>query len=158
MDPDFFITLDNQLNLNFNIDLVLELLRGGHLKAKDLRLLAKPFSTPTAHGELAAEYDQADSTAKLLTTFERNAEKYEIYFHYKIEDKTARQIDLSVSPAPHLAHFEYRDGEMGDILCRIRKHLLESLTAYGGLPAAEIEEQECHHHGAKRCLYRLKSA
>ena len=159
IDPDFFICLDNQISLNFVIDMAEHLTNKGVLKPKDLGRLAKPASSHHLHGKLRYLYETKNDAADLLNALIPNARYYECNFDYVIEAQARRHIDLAVRPSEHLRGIKYRDNStLGDFLCRYKKHYFEQFTSFGGTEAAHVEELECHYKGHSKCVYRLNLA
>ena len=159
IDPDFFICLDNQISINFVIDMAEYFVSKGTLKQKDFAKLTKPASSPESHGTLHYLYESKNDAADLLAVLVPNSRYYECNFDYVIEAEARRYIDLSVTPCQHLEATDYRDNEtLGDFLCRYKKHYFEQFTSFHGTEAAHIEELQCHYKGHSKCVYRVNLA
>lgn len=159
IDSDLFVDLDNQVNLNFCLDLARDLISTGNLKKQDFAALTQSVRRPETHGRMQAVYADKVSQWNLLSLLIKNSRHYEINFKYELEEDGHGHTFLLVKPAEHLKEIKYRsDDTLGDFLCQYKKHYFESFTGYGGLKLASIEERECHYHGADRCLYEIKLA
>jgi transcriptional regulator with XRE-family HTH domain len=159
IDPDFFICLDNQISLNFILDIAEELTNKGALKPNDFTTLTKPVSMPEVHGTLHYLYETKNDAADLLNVLIPNSRYYECNFDYAIEAQARRYVDLSVLPGEHLQATKYRGHPvLGDFLCRYKKHYFEQFTSFGGTEGGRIEELQCHYAGHNKCVYRVNLA
>jgi len=161
LDPDFFVNLDNQLNINFSLDLMRVLVSDGKLKAKGFAPMVQAATESALHGGLARFYEKQNDSISLLDTLLAQARKYECNTSYSIESQTATQFDLSIAPEEHLQYFKYKDDPvLENAVCEYKKAYFGRFTGFQGVPrqAVEIHERECHFRGAKRCLYQIKVA
>ena len=162
VDPDLFMDLDNQINLNFCIDISKQLIRDGRLKPKDIPALAKAVNNPQNHGSLNRFYDGAEGAINRLKVLLLNARYYECNFEYVIEDIKRGSIEFSVKPNRHLADFDYRDEEIGNFFCLYKRHYFEAFANRGDTGTSSVlTEKQCHYHGAQgaeKCVYHLKIA
>ena len=160
VDPDFFVDLDNQISLQFSLDIGRYLIKEKLLKASDIGKLTKPIGTPELHGALHANYAGKQDPILLLTALLLNSRLYECNFKYSIEDQNKNLFEFSVEPEKHMSSISYKDDELGDFLCRYKRSYFERFAYYGQAEAKknfELEEVECHFHGAPKCVFRLKS-
>jgi transcriptional regulator with XRE-family HTH domain len=156
VDADYLIDLDNQLNLEFTLDIVRYLIDQKLLKPKDVSKLVKPVSLASMHGSLASRYSASASRSELLQQLVINARHYECNFEHRIEDAPKGALDLSVTPERHLSDIGYRDETLGDFVCRYKRHYFERFLAFGeGGAVKPVEELECHYQGAPSCIYRF---
>lgn len=156
VDPDFIVDHDNQINLNFCMDIASRLIKDGHLKARSLGRLAKAANQRESHGSMHSHYDSVDGALNRLQVLLRNARFYECNFDYKIEDFSSTSIQLSVTPNEHLKRFNYKNDELGDLLCRYKQHYFQQF-AFAKSPSKEgqLIEKECLFHGGTRCVYEI---
>jgi transcriptional regulator with XRE-family HTH domain len=162
IDPDYFVDLDNQLNLEFLLDVSRFLIQQGHLKPGNIDKLVESIGGPSAHGSLHSGYAGIKNRAELLTRLLTNARRYECNFNYAIEDQKPQYIVFSVTPEKHLEAMSYRnDPVLGDFLCQYKQQYFEQFVQYGESnpqKRALITELECHYKGAPKCTYKLKTA
>jgi len=154
VDEDFFLDYDNQLNLNFVIDLAKKMIAQGWLAHDRMEALVMGTLEPASHGMLNAGYRDASGLA--LQNLIANAHRYECNFRYAVEEASGKSLVLSVKPESHLTEFAYRnDAQLGDFLCTYKKAYFSNFNRInGGLPLA-LTERECHFHGAAACIYEL---
>lgn len=162
IDEDFLVDLDNQINLNFCLDMCRELVQHKVLKPKDMKKLTQQVIRPETHGNLHSQYDHCQDSASLLNLLVLNAKYYECNFYYEIEAQNRSFIDLSVKPAEHLKEFPYKDDfDLSDILCQFKQQYFASFASYGKARVSSgilVKELECHYKGAPKCVYRLPIA
>jgi transcriptional regulator with XRE-family HTH domain len=159
LDPDYFVELDNQINLNFCLDISRELINQGFFKKDDCRRIAQSVTDPAAHGRLRRAYDSTHSAKHVISALLSNSKQYECNFHYDLEEHSGNQIVLSVKPEAHLTQFNYKnDSVLADFLCFYKKCYFESFSSYSGTGQATLNEVECHYRGADRCIYHLNLA
>jgi len=160
LDPDFFMDLDNQINLNFCLEALKAMIHKGDFKAKDFSRMSSAIVNPGVHGEFLYRHymDATDSVARLRTVI-ANARLYECNFRYALEEDRASSLVLSIEPEPHLGAFNYKDDStLGNALCRYKQHYFHEISSCGHGPGLKIREIECHYRGAERCVYELKTA
>ncbi len=158
VDPDFFVDLDNQLNLRFILDLAKHLIEQKHLRVSNLSKLTRPVNQPEMHGSLQRHYSGTMEPVQLLSTLFSSSRHYECNFRYRIEDQKRQWFDFSVEPEKHLADFGYKnDSTLGDFLCKFKRSYFERFLQFGDAAEKQpvVEALECHHHGASRCVYRV---
>lgn len=159
LDPDLFVDLDNQINLNFCLDISRHLIRSGDLKSGDIPKLARIVTQPQAHGSLHRHYEGSLNVPNLINILILNSRQYECNFSYQVEDQNREVTVVSVTPEKHLKEFEYKhDDNLGNFLCRYKQHYFEQFTTYGGLRGAKLQELQCHYQGHDRCVYELRTA
>jgi hypothetical protein len=159
VDPDYFVVLDNQLNIEFTLDMARHLISAGCLKPKDVSALAAGVKDPCMHGRLAAEYDGARDYFGLAWSLSNHLTKYEINSRYEFDVKRADHVDIRVTPEPHLRQFAYRDDTLRDFVCRYKKHAFQAFLSRGNRQTVDLEERQCHFTGgADSCVYRIRAA
>lgn len=162
MDPDFFINLDNQISLEFCLDVARSLIQKKYLKAENISNLTRPVNTPSMHGFLRGKYGQEGNKKARLQLLLSNSKSYECNFHYTVQDLKPDHVVFSIRPEEHLEESSYRhDPDLGDFLCRYKKSYFERFTTYGegnDVVTPQIDEVECHYHGAPKCVYRIELA
>lgn len=157
-DPDFFVDLDQQVNLRFCMDLSRLLIQQQYLTPESLDALTSLATRSRTQGKFHQLYSDARDDSSLLFEVLSGARGYECNFDYVIEAGDSRSFDFSVRPEAHLAQFNYRDDStLGDFLCRYKKSYFEKFVGLSVRPthAAQLEELECHYRGAPKCTYRL---
>lgn len=159
VDPDFFIDLDNQLSLEFTLDVVRYLVDQRLFRPRDIARVVKPVSHASMHGLLHERYATGTSRSDLLQQIVMNARLYECNFAYRVEDVKRGTVDVSITPERHMSDLSYRDdATLGDFLCQYKKHYFDRFLQYGEPGAGKalsVEEPECHYRGAERCVYRF---
>lgn len=159
-DPDFFIHLDNQVNINLFLDIARELIRKGHLKPEHLEALAAPISDPEIQGKLYERYIGLHSPSVLLNLLVSNAKIYEANFDYAIIDENKTHLTMSVTPFEHLKEFNYRsDPELGDFGCRYKIAYFSRFVSAGSKRPVKLKHlHACHFKSAKaeKCVYQIQ--
>lgn len=158
VDADFFIDLDNQINIEFMLDIARYLINEGHLKSDEVSKLTQSVRQPRVHGSLRSGYDVAKDNANRLESLVTNARLYECNFRYRIEAKANSHIDLSITPEPHMEMTSFKnDPVLGDFLGQYKKSYFESFMQYGndGNPARAVQVIESIEQGKARWLYRI---
>jgi transcriptional regulator with XRE-family HTH domain len=159
LDPDFFVDLDNQLSLNFCVDISKYLIRHGYMKPKHLLDLTSQVAQPRVHGSLHRYYDGSAGATALLQVLTLNSRQYECNFRYQLEAQSRSQLVLSVHPEKHLSEINHGgDDDLGDFLCRYKRSYFERFSSYGGSAAVSFSDVECQYHGDDRCVYRAQLA
>jgi transcriptional regulator with XRE-family HTH domain len=159
IDPDFFVDLNNQLNINFCLDLARESIKAGYLKPGNVTDLTQWVAKPDMHGRLAQAYDAPANGIPLIASLISNAPVYDCNFKYEVQEQSNERIEISITPQEHLRHFQYRDDPaLGDFLCQYKKQSLLAFGFRGGRPQLKLKEAECHYHGAQKCVYTLQSS
>jgi DNA-binding XRE family transcriptional regulator len=136
VDADFFIDLDNQIALEFLLDLARVLIDGGHLRPENLPALTVFAGSARTHGSLAADYARQASPLDRVAALLANAGLYECNFRYAIQDRGPRTLDFSIESE---AHVDWRrslaDPALSDFLWNYKKSYFE-----GFLAAAAVSE------------------
>jgi hypothetical protein len=160
LDPDFFMDLDNQINLNFVLEAMKTLVSKGDFKARDFTRMSRAVVNPGVHGGvLYRHYEGAANSIARFKTLIGNARQYECNFRYGIEDEKATSVVLSIEPEPHLDAFDYRnDSVLGNALCKYKQTYFQQVSSCGHGPALQLREIECHFRGADRCVYELRAS
>jgi hypothetical protein len=160
LDPDFFMDLDNQINLNFCLETLRVLVSKGDFKTKDFSRMKKAVVQESVHGGfLYRHYEGAGNPMARMKTIVANARQYECNFRYGIDDDTGNTLVLTIEPEPHLEAFNYRnDPALGNALCAYKQHYFHEVSGCCGerKPGLRVREVECHFKGAERCVYELK--
>jgi DNA-binding XRE family transcriptional regulator len=158
MDPDFFVVLDNQVNIGFLLDLVSTLIQNGQLKPDTLSQVTQSVRQPKTHGRLEAMYSQARSPRDLIVSFIQHSDKYERNFTFDLEETNEKKLVVSVKPLEHMRQFNYKNDVLNDFICRYKKQYFRDFSSYKGGTPVEIEETECHFHGGSQCIYKMQIA
>jgi transcriptional regulator with XRE-family HTH domain len=154
-DPAFFAVLDNQVNLEFNLDICRTLAQKGKLR-EAIPAMVRSLVGSQAHGVLHQQYATAHDSTDLIVRLVENLPRYEANFSYKVEDANPQSMDLSIAPEPHISAFKYRnDPVLGGFLCSYKKEYLKQFTeSYQG-KSWTVKEHDCHFKGDSKCVYRL---
>lgn len=157
LDPDFFICLDNQISIDFSLELLAALARKGVLKSKNFTRLMKPITQPAIHGTLRYQYEAKKSSLDLVSQLVNNSLFYECNFAYKVESFTKNHLDLSIRPNEHMRETKHlNDPTLGDFLCRYKKHYIEQFIGFSGHRRdAKLVEIECLFKRDDKCVYRV---
>jgi transcriptional regulator with XRE-family HTH domain len=158
VDPDFFVDMDNQINLNFCLDLSKVLMDQGHLRADELGRLTQAATQGRVHGRLGTSYLDRPSMSQLLNLAFLNARQYECNFSYQLEEQSPAGLTVSIRPEKHLGAFKYKAEHLGDFLCRYKQGYFQKFATYTGGAGAQVKELQCHFHGADRCVYEFRAA
>jgi transcriptional regulator with XRE-family HTH domain len=157
LDPDYFVFLDNELNIQFCYDFFDEMIRSGGLRKNTLSQIVAPIGNPSTHGSLCTFYDRARGKVELIDQLVGNAERYDRNFQYKIENRYENGLDISIAGREHLDEFKVPE-RMGDVLCQYKKQWLRTFSTYGGSTGpVEVNERECMYHGDDQCVYEVKA-
>ena len=168
--PDFFLYLDNEINLNFEIDLIKALRRDGALGEKTTFETLRGADSPLFHGQLRFHYQNLLSPGERVKEWLSHQSHYETNFEYELIDEKPGAIKISVAADEKIQNFNYRTNpELEDFLCRYRKSVLKSFSqGFADLltrnkqadslldePRVQIRESQCHYKGVERCIYEL---
>lgn len=157
LKPDFFLYLDNEINLNFEMDLARELIKGGSLTPKALPEILAPVTTPSFQGQLRFHYRNVQEPSERLKKLFSDQKHYETYFNYTVLEESPGSMDISVTPGDHLGAFSYRkDSILHDHLCRYRKTFLKSFSeGETHKNHVHIRELGCQYKEAQECTYQV---
>lgn len=155
IDPDFFINLENVIDLDFQLDLARNLIQNNKLKKNNIGDLVSLAITPTIQGSLDCKYTDCQDLRSLLQIAVYNSRRYDQNFHYAITDSTSHHLDLSVAPTALLDDQNYRDDVLGDFLCRYKKQYLHQFISHYTKTSPNLTETQCHFKGHKKCIYRV---
>lgn len=160
IDTDYFVDLDNQVNLEFVLDIARFSIQKGMLDHEGMHELIDPVVQPEVHGALHYKYLVNNGPLDVIHSLASNARLYGCNFRFQVEQYTPKQMTVSVNPEPHLKDFNYRnDSTLGDFLCRYQKNYLQRFGSYGRTrstkPAVTLREVECHYKSASRCVYQI---
>lgn len=160
IDPDFFVNLDNQINVDFSFDMVDFLRQKGHLKAADIVKMTKPVSRPEMHGRLQHAYGSiGPNVAGLMTAFATHSLYYDCNFRYAVEEVGRKHIDISIRPEAHVwEKLRNMDSDTAEFISKYRQHYCERFASYGSDHVPQIEHRESFFKGAEQCLYRVELA
>jgi transcriptional regulator with XRE-family HTH domain len=160
LDPDYFLNLDAEINFNFTLDLSESLVRKTGMNNKDAEAVTRAASEAASHGTLHHYYDHIYANqVQLMTGFLENFPKYENNFKFEIVDGSSSQLDVAVTPLPHMKEFNYLDNPiLGDYLAYYLKGFFQNFSSYGGQKPMKVVLTENHFKGAPRCLYKMKAA
>jgi transcriptional regulator with XRE-family HTH domain len=160
IDEDFFLNLTAEINFNFTIDLAEALVKKTGMSSKDAENVSRTAGEGEAHGALHNYYDYIFSNQlTLVTGFVENSSRYGNNFKFEVLDDVKGQLDVAVTPLPHMKEFNYRDNAvLGDFFAHYDKGFFQNLSTYGGQKPLKVLLMENHYKGASRCLYRMKSA
>jgi len=161
IDEDFFITLDNQINVNFSLDLLRTLIDQGALKKNNISELAAAYRQPNFHGALASTYQSADSKTTRFIQLAKAIKNYDVNCKYQFENVNDQFLEISVTPNEHFKNFDYRDDTLQDCLCRYKKEAMKAFANFGthsgNGSGIELQELECHFTShSPKCVYRLQ--
>lgn len=159
LDSFLFSNPDQQIGVNCLLDLLRESISRNYINASNFQKLIRATQSESVHGFLHHVYESQDSAFSLIRAWVLNAHHYDDNFKYIVEEETKDSLLLSITPHVHMKDVEYKDDGLRDFLCRYKKDYLSSFPNYVKLAPLTLKEHECHFtSGAKRCLYRLKTA
>jgi transcriptional regulator with XRE-family HTH domain len=160
IDSDYFLNLNAEINFNFTLDLAEALVKKTGMISKDAESVSRTAGEIGSHGSLHHYYDFIYSNQlNLINGFVENAPRYGNNFKYEVLENSKNQLDIAVTPLPHMKEFNYRDNSaLGDFLAYYDKGFFKNLSTYGGQKPLNVVLLENHYKGAPRCLYRMKSA
>ncbi|HAR43381.1 MAG TPA: hypothetical protein DCS07_12250 [Bdellovibrionales bacterium] len=153
--PDFFVHLDNQIGIEFSLDLITVLIEKKLATKRDLAVLTASASNPVFHGGLKTCYDQAQNSSDLIQEYIRNIRHYDCDFNYEILQSSKNHLELSIQPLSHISasHPSLANRDF----CDMRRHYLENISAYRGMPGLKVIETCCTYSGDEACVYQLNS-
>lgn len=154
-DLDFFICLDNHVNLNLILDITQFLAEKGKLNLSDLGEIAKSVSSPHMHGRVGERYHYISDPLNLLSDLISNAPLYECNFHYQISNRTSSQLDISVIPNAHIEKFKNHPSYQNQFLCHYRKEYFKHFTTFSGCTPPEVKEVKCISSGQNECTFQV---
>lgn len=159
-DPDYFIDLDRQINIEFMFDVIAWLVSQGILSLDRLSELVEVVSEPQTHGEFRSKYDRVSHPIKRLAILLENAPYYEVNFNYQVTHVDDRSIEFSMTPGDHLFDFNYQEHPvLGDFLFRYKEEYFKQFLSYKKTDASasevSVRQSEWHCDGADRCVYRF---
>lgn len=158
IDPDFFVNLDNQINVDFSFDLVDFLRRKGHLKSADVVNMTKPAGRPEMHGQLRHTYEGLrPNVVPLMTAFAAHSLYYDCNFKYGVEEAGRKHIDVFIQPEAHMwEKLRGKDSDTAEFVSRYRKHYCERFAAFGSDHVPHVEHRESFFKGADKCVFRVE--
>ncbi|MBL7715558.1 MAG: helix-turn-helix transcriptional regulator [Bdellovibrionales bacterium] len=163
MDEDFFIHLDNQVNLDFRIDLFKFLAQQGVSLPESMLMIAAGAGRPDGHGNFRRKLDGLKQPADFVKTWVQSSRLYNCDLNYKIENESASYIDVSITPESTFPTEKLTsDPAMTQVLCEYVRSYIESLARYGTdlekLKSAgkKVKQLESLQLGHNRGLYRLE--
>lgn len=156
IDPDFFVNLDNQIHISFNLDLFTPFVSKGDFKQDFLGLVGRQMFERTA-SLMRCSYSEDPGVLEPTAAFIKNLQLFEVNHAYAIEGLKKNHIEFSIKPNWHLQIKSYRSHPiLNDIPCRCRKsYLISHLAAHTG-QRYSITELQCFHAGADRCIHRIE--
>lgn len=155
LDPDYFVQLNNPINLRFIVDLVGDMDARGTLKARGLKSLASHFTTAPIHRSTDVDLSKTDPLDALASIL-ANLPKYESNHVYSLEEVDRTTAVYSVSPRDHLKELGIPASAM-QILCRYRESAIGQLASKGsGSLELRVWESECSYKGAPKCVHRAE--
>lgn len=158
LNGSYLLNPDQSIGVRCNLDILRHMIHDGHLNsAENLKLLTAQARRASAQGFLHHVYETQTSSIRLIQAWIVNSHHYESNFRYEIESLDPTSLVLSVSPNPHMTSVPYRDATLGDFLCRYKKGYFENFPAYINSKPLQLDEVQCHFHGAPSCVYRLRA-
>ncbi len=156
VDPDYFANWDNQLNLAFLFDLLLELKKQELINEESLSDVLHGLQDAENFGCLQKYFDQASDGLDVIHTYIINAKKFQIDFSLKIEDISADGMTFSLEPEGHIQGIlrKYRE-DGGELFSAFFKSYFEQLANYKTLRSATLEVEECVFINSLKSVYKL---
>ncbi len=102
IDPDYFVSWDNRLNLNYTVEMLQEMLETNPESDGITEFIAGQSCSPETHGHLADTYMSCQSPTDIIDSYINNIDSYDRNFSYQIENKTNSTIDFSIEEKPHI--------------------------------------------------------
>lgn len=157
IDPDYFVQLNNPINIRFITDLLQTLESNGMLSVRSAESLASLFVTLPIHYPFQKEYD-CENRIDSLQALIRRLPHYEQNHAYEITERTARSAVVSITPREHVVALGVSN-DTGVFLSTyyglaIKKFLERRIREN----AVNVKQIECFYKGEKRCLYRATLA
>ena len=154
----FFLNPDLALGVHCHLDILRYLIQNGELNRDTLSSLVDEARCDRVQGFLHPVYETQVNALGLIQTWVLNSHHYGSHFDYGVEELHKNSMVLSVTPQDHMKSVNYRDETLQDTLCLYQKTYLSHLAKYANSKPIEIQEKECHFHGAKQCVYELNFA
>ena len=137
MDPDYFVILDNQVNLLFLEDFFAFLSKEGILKGDRLLNVDLFVRRPEVHGGLSAKYTALGNPELIVRNFVANSNYYDCDFKYSVSKLNSKELRVVIEPQPHLKDLPLSNPEqVAKHFSHYRQHLISGIASLGGAPSA----------------------
>lgn len=154
IDPDYFVQLDNPINMRFTMDLLRELSQQSLITMTAIDRMANIFVKATIHSPFEKNYtvtnpiDRIESLINNLPYYEQNHE-------YLLLSRTQNKATISVTPKAHVVELGVPK-EVGSFLSAYYGRAFQKFAAKNIDPnVVSLEQVECFYKSAKRCLYHI---
>ncbi len=102
VNKNFFINLDNQLNVAFMHDFLELVEEEISLNDENIAEIANYLSCMKSHGRLARSYQNSHEHITLLKKYIKNSAKYQAIFNYKIESSSTNSLTVTIKKNPQI--------------------------------------------------------
>jgi transcriptional regulator with XRE-family HTH domain len=154
LEPDYFVQLNNPLNVRFIGDLIEMMGERRILTAHNLPELASYFAASPIHRPFKKEYENR-APMHLLAALIDNLPNYERNYHYQLESLDQRNAVFSTKPEAHVHELKIGT-ETAQTMCKYRQTALAEFVAqHAGVPVVDAHERECYYRGAKQCVHQI---
>ncbi len=158
IDPDFFVILDNPLNINFNLELLRTMINSGHLKKNDIPELTSFMKDSLMHGSLEKDYETQKDAKTLLGAFEKNLAKYETNWRYHFDLNKKDKVEIECLPQPHLNEFDLKSDSIDKFISDYRKNFIKEFLTEHKIKTKQIESLSSIYEGKEKCVYQIQLA
>jgi transcriptional regulator with XRE-family HTH domain len=155
VDPDYFVILDNPININFNLDIIRHLIQSGHLKKHNIHEITSTMQDSSIHGNLLHDYSEMTNSDELLKALERNIAKYDQNWKYRFHRSKKDLYEIEITPYPHLGEFDFETGSIDEFVRDYRKHFIRSFLSDYKVKTKNVDIIE---EGKERCICQIQLA
>ncbi len=143
IDPDYFIDLGHRVNYLFLVDFINFIAQKCSLSAETVKSLAEFSSTPEAHGTLISDY-KAGTDLTAVEALIANANKYQVNFFYKVEDRTANSLVISATHNEQIVDEKHlKNTQVHDFILAYKARYLENFArAHSDKKNTEVQVQK----------------
>ena len=158
IDPDYFVNRSNQINMSFNLDMLEELARRGHLSEDTFGSMTSHIFRKGGALKLHRLIGKPANLGALFTNIVKSIRYIESNFEYALDSVREDAVSVSCKPMWHVSDIECKhDPVTQSFLCHFRKRWMIDLASYAAGLSVEIHEPECYHRRGNKCLYRIST-
>jgi transcriptional regulator with XRE-family HTH domain len=154
LEPDYFVQLNNPLNVRFIGDFI-QMMSDRHvLTQENLPELASHFAASPIHRPFKQDYENM-APMQMLAALIDQLPNYEKNYRYRLESLDQRSAVFSTKPEAHVHELKI-DSEIAQTMCRYRQTAIaEFVVQHAGVPTVTVHESECYYRGGSRCVHQL---
>ena len=156
VDPDFFCNYDNEINLNFLLDLSKKFVEDGTINLEAMSKMVKNINNPTVHGNLASKYEIRNKPIDKIKALLSNVKRYETNFSYTSIKEVSKNNFLIMGEENELiSDFKFRhDNITKELMSYVSKRYLDEFTQ--SFDDSKIEIYESYSLESSKNMKRLE--